>query len=133
MGHHGAERVDAACARALAPGTRSCTSVAAILRNRRDQPAGTAEAPSLVQVVTTTGTGDHHRLHQTITTTGIRSVTKPVTLPFTLHVNGTTAHASGHAQLVRIVFGIGQGPWVTRQWVALDVGVDIELTATRGD
>ena len=46
--HHGAERVDAACARALALGTRSYTSVAAILKHRRDQPAGAAEAPSLV-------------------------------------------------------------------------------------
>jgi transposase len=45
---HGAERVDAACARALALGTRSYTSVAAILKNRRDQPTDTAEAPSLV-------------------------------------------------------------------------------------
>ena len=48
VGQHGAERVDAACARALALGTRSYTSVAAILKNRRDQPADTAEAPSLV-------------------------------------------------------------------------------------
>ena len=48
MGQHGTERVDAACARALAIGTRSYTSVAAILKNRRDQPAGTAEAPSLL-------------------------------------------------------------------------------------
>ena len=46
--HHGAERVDAACARALALGTRSYTSVAAILKNRRDQPAEAAEAPSLL-------------------------------------------------------------------------------------
>jgi transposase len=43
VGHHGAERVDAACARALALGTRSYTSVAAILKNRRHQPADTAE------------------------------------------------------------------------------------------
>jgi len=48
VGQHGAERVDAACARALALGTRSYTSVAAILKHRRDQPADTAEAPSLV-------------------------------------------------------------------------------------
>ena len=46
--HHGIERVDAACARALALGTRSYTSVAAILKNRRDQPDDTAEAPSLL-------------------------------------------------------------------------------------
>jgi transposase len=48
VGQHGTERVDAACARALAIGTRSYTSVAAILKHRRDQPADTAEAPSLV-------------------------------------------------------------------------------------
>ncbi len=48
VGQHGAERVDAACARALALGTRSYTSVAAILKHRRDQPAGAAEAPSLL-------------------------------------------------------------------------------------
>ena len=46
--HHGAERVDAACARALSLGTRSYTSVAAILKHRRDQPAAEAEAPSLL-------------------------------------------------------------------------------------
>jgi len=45
---HGTERVASACARALAPGTRSYTSVAAILKNRKDRPADTAEAPSLL-------------------------------------------------------------------------------------
>jgi len=46
---HGAERVDAACARALALGTRSYSSVATILRNRQDQAAsGGTEAPSLL-------------------------------------------------------------------------------------
>lgn len=44
----GAERVDAACARALALGTRSYSSVATILRNRQDQAPATAEAPSLL-------------------------------------------------------------------------------------
>jgi transposase len=34
---HGADRLDAACARALALGTRSYSSVAAILRHRREQ------------------------------------------------------------------------------------------------
>ena len=46
-GRYGVERLDAACARALALGTRSYTSVAAILKNRRDQRAATPEAPSL--------------------------------------------------------------------------------------
>ena len=43
-----AERVDAACARALALGTRSYTSVAAILKNRREQPTATDEPAALL-------------------------------------------------------------------------------------
>src|SRR5438874_10632190 len=46
---YGAERVDAACARALVLGTRSYTSVAAILKNRRERaPNGAAELPLLI-------------------------------------------------------------------------------------
>jgi transposase len=45
---YGAERVDAACARALAIGTRSYSSVAAILKNRRERAADAAEAPILL-------------------------------------------------------------------------------------
>jgi transposase len=46
---YGAERVDAACARALVLGTRSYTSVAAILKNHRERaPAGAAEPPLLI-------------------------------------------------------------------------------------
>ena len=42
-------RVDAACARALVLGTRSYTSVAAILKNRRERaPAARAEPPLLI-------------------------------------------------------------------------------------
>ena len=46
---YGVDRVDAACARALVLGTRSYTSVAAILKNRRERaPAGAAEPPLLI-------------------------------------------------------------------------------------
>ena len=44
---YGAERVDAACARALALGTRSYTSVATILKNRQDQVTKPADPPGL--------------------------------------------------------------------------------------
>jgi len=44
---YGAERLDAACARALALGTRSYSSVAAILQNRQERKATAAEPPSL--------------------------------------------------------------------------------------
>jgi transposase len=46
---HGAERVDAACARALVLGTRSYSSVAAILKNHRENaPPPIGEAPILI-------------------------------------------------------------------------------------
>ena len=61
----------------------------------------------------------------------LRGVSHPLVLPFTLEITGDTAHAHGHVQLVRTAFGIGQGPWATGQWVALDVGVDIDIIATQ--
>ena len=46
---YGADRVEAACARALVLGTQSYTSVAAILKNRREHaPAAAAEPPLLI-------------------------------------------------------------------------------------
>jgi polyisoprenoid-binding protein YceI len=61
----------------------------------------------------------------------LRGVTKPLTLPFTLQINGATAHAVGRTALVRNAFGVGQGPWATGQWVGLNVDVAIDLIATR--
>lgn len=63
----------------------------------------------------------------------IRGIGQPVSLRFTLDVDGRTAHAKGHAELVRTAFGVGQGPWASGQWVALEVGVDVDLVATRTD
>lgn len=59
----------------------------------------------------------------------LRGQTHPVALPFTLQVNGDTAHAVGHARLTRTAFGVGQGQWSSGQWVALEVGVDIDIVA----
>ena len=61
----------------------------------------------------------------------LRGVSHPLVLPFTLEITGAVAHASGHVQLARTAFGVGQGPWATGQWVALDVGVDIDIIAAR--
>jgi len=61
----------------------------------------------------------------------IRGISKSVILPFTLDINGATAHAKGHLDIVRSSFGVGQGAWATGQWVALDVGVDLDITAQR--
>ncbi|MDR3532878.1 MAG: YceI family protein [Rhodopila sp.] len=61
----------------------------------------------------------------------IRGISKDVVLPFTLSINGDQASAKGHLNLVRTGFGVGQGPWATGEWVALDVGVDVDLVATK--
>ena len=61
----------------------------------------------------------------------IRGVGADVVLPFTLKIDGETAHATGHADLLRTIFGIGQGPWATDQIVAFQVGVDVDLVARK--
>ncbi|GBQ89070.1 YceI family protein [Gluconobacter albidus] len=69
--------------------------------------------------------------YEAVGTLTIRGVSRPETLPFTLDINGPTAHAKGHLDLIRSAFGIGQGPWATGQWVALQVGVTIDITASQ--
>ena len=71
--------------------------------------------------------GDAYEADGTLT---IRDVTKPVVLPFTFTQSGGTAHAVGKVQLIRTAFGVGQGAWATPEYVALEVNVDIDLTAT---
>jgi polyisoprenoid-binding protein YceI len=61
----------------------------------------------------------------------IRGTTKDVVLPFTLAIEGDHATAKGHLTLVRTDFGVGQGPWASGQWVALEAGVDVDVVATR--
>jgi polyisoprenoid-binding protein YceI len=69
--------------------------------------------------------------YEAIGTLNLRGVSHPLTLPFTLDVNGTSAHAKGHATLTRTAFGIGQGQWATADYVALEVGIDIDIVAAR--
>jgi polyisoprenoid-binding protein YceI len=71
--------------------------------------------------------------YEAVGTLTLRGVAAPLTLPFTLQIDGTFAHAKGHAELSRRIFGIGQGPWATDQWVAFEVGVDIDVVATTGN
>lgn len=63
----------------------------------------------------------------------IRGISVPIVLPFTLQIDGANAHAAGHVNLLRSAFGIGQGAWSTDQWVALEVGVDIDIVAARAN
>lgn len=68
--------------------------------------------------------------YEAVGTLTIRDVSKPLVLPFTLTTTGNTAHAVGHMPLVRTTFGVGQGAWATADYVAFEVNVDIDLTAT---
>ena len=61
----------------------------------------------------------------------LRNVSRPVRLDFMLSVDGQTAHAKGHADLMRTEFGVGQGPWASGQWVGLPVVVTFDFMARR--
>lgn len=62
----------------------------------------------------------------------IKGISKPVILPLNIDISGSDLHAKGHLQLVRSAFNVGAGPWTTGQWVALEVGVNVDVTAHGG-
>ncbi len=61
----------------------------------------------------------------------MRGIGRDIVLPFTLALNGDTARATGHVQLLRSEFGVGQGDWSSGEWVALEVGVDVDLVVRK--
>lgn len=62
----------------------------------------------------------------------LKGVTKPVSLPFTLTIDGKTAHVRGETTLKRLAFGLGDGAQLSVSSVAgPDVIVKIDLKATR--
>lgn len=69
--------------------------------------------------------------YEAIGTLNLRGVSHPLTLPFTLAINGASAHVKGRTTLVRTAFGVGQGQWATADYVALEVGIDIDIMAER--
>jgi polyisoprenoid-binding protein YceI len=68
--------------------------------------------------------------YEAVGTLTIRGTSRPLTLPFHLTLDKGQAHAIGHVGLIRTDFGVGQGAWASGQWVALEVGVDVDLVAT---
>ncbi|HWU26538.1 MAG TPA: YceI family protein [Rhizomicrobium sp.] len=61
----------------------------------------------------------------------IKGVTREVTLPFTLTIEGNVAHMRGTAAVIRTDYGIGEGEWAQPTPVAHEVTVTIDITATR--
>ncbi|MGU3285123.1 YceI family protein [Methylobacterium mesophilicum] len=71
-----------------------------------------------------------HGDYEATGTLTIRGTSRPLTLPFHLTLDKGQARVAGHVGLIRTDFGVGQGAWASGQWVALEVGVDIDLVAT---
>ncbi len=61
----------------------------------------------------------------------LRGVAKPVTLPFSLAINGSQARMSGAMAINRLVFGVGQGEWKATDTIPAAVTVSVALTARR--
>jgi len=64
-------------------------------------------------------------------TLDLRGVKKPLSLPFSLKIDGDTATARGVTTLDRTVFGVGQGEWASTDQIAAGVKVSFQLTAKR--
>jgi polyisoprenoid-binding protein YceI len=59
----------------------------------------------------------------------IRGVSKPVSLPFTLSINGDQATMTGETSLDRTLFGVGQGEYGGPDIVPVDVTVKVSIQA----
>ncbi len=64
-------------------------------------------------------------------TLDLRGVKKPLSLPFSLKIDGDTATARGVTSLDRTMFGVGQGEWASTDQIAAKVKVSFSLKATR--
>ncbi len=61
----------------------------------------------------------------------LRGVKKPVSLPFTLKIDGDTATARGVTTIDRTAFGVGQGEWAATDQIGGKVKVSFAITAKR--
>ena len=61
----------------------------------------------------------------------LHGVIRPLILPFTLTINGNTAHMTGKAVVSRMDFGLGQGEWAGETPIAHAVTITVDLTATK--
>ncbi len=59
----------------------------------------------------------------------IKGISHPVTLSFSLAINGDIATATGFVDLRRLEFAIGTGEWADEKRVAFDVRIEVRITA----
>lgn len=53
----------------------------------------------------------------------------PLTLPFTLDINGARAEMDGKVTLDRTLWEVGTGNWSTDEWASTNVVVDVKIVA----
>lgn len=61
----------------------------------------------------------------------IRGISREIVLIFTLEIEGSEAHMTGKAELLRTDFGLGRGEWAGTRPVAHEVTVMVEVFATK--
>ncbi len=61
----------------------------------------------------------------------LHGITRPVTLPFTLTIAGNSATMKGTATVDRLVYEIGTDSDATGTFVGKDIGISVELVATK--
>lgn len=71
--------------------------------------------------------------YQAVGVLTLKGRTRPLTLPFTLTIDGATAHAEGALVVSRHDFAIGTGEWATNLAVGDEVTIAISVTATRAE
>ena len=64
-------------------------------------------------------------------TLDLHGVKKPVSLPFSLKIDGKTAHANGSVTIDRTVFGVGHGEMASTDSVPAAVKVNVQVVADR--
>ncbi len=61
----------------------------------------------------------------------LKGITAPLTLQFTLEIDGETAHAAGGTKIVRTDFKVGSGDFESGKWISKAVDVHFTLAAQR--
>ncbi|MEM6415127.1 MAG: YceI family protein [Pseudomonadota bacterium] len=69
--------------------------------------------------------------YQAVGTLSLKGVSKSITLPFTLMIDGRTAKAQGKTSLIRMDYNIGEGEFANGKWVDANVDVTVSITAAK--
>jgi polyisoprenoid-binding protein YceI len=85
------------------------------------------EAVFASSAITQTGDGQYEAAGSLT----IKGVSKDITLPFSLNIDGDTAAATGNLTLIRTDYNVGEGPYEKGTWVDLNVEVEITINATK--